>query len=167
MFDAFADQGFEPVNDLREFHAGRVDDQGVLGRLHRRDRPRGVAFVAFAEVARNLLQGDRFAARNVFGVPALAQFVGGRGQEELFEGVGEDDGPLIAPFGNDVVFAGEVALQGDQTGANLGAVGQESRRLSNLDAANDRRDVLAVEQNPTRRQTDGDAATKAPSRDRR
>ena len=98
--------------DLLDAPARRVDDDRVGGRLHRRDRSRGVAGVALADVAEDRLEADAVAValRPIIGQPATGPFLVGGGEVILAEGVGEDQRPLVAPLGDDVVIAGEFPL---------------------------------------------------------
>ena len=140
----------DQADDLVEVQARGVDDAGVGGRLHRGDGAGGVAVVAVAEVARDGVAGRSASPRAaILGVSAAGALVQAGREEELAEGVGEDDRPLVAALGHDVVLGGELALQPHEPAADPGAVGQIPRGPGDLDASRIRiRDVLAVEQDP-------------------
>ena len=89
------------------------------------------------------------------GVAAAGALDRGGGQEELAEGVGEDDRPLIASLGHRVVLGGEGPLPGDEPAAHRRAVGHaaDAARVTSTSRIASR-DVLAVEQDPARRQAD-------------
>src|SRR5205807_8968341 len=101
------DSRFEEGDHPVERHGGGVDDDGVVGRPHRGDRPGGVAGVAVEEVAEDVLEAERSARLGVLLVPPTGALLGAGGEEELAEGVGEDDRPLVAALGDRVVLGGE------------------------------------------------------------
>ena len=122
--DEAADVLLDPGDDLFEGQPRGVDDAGIGGGFHRGDGPRGVAGVAFLQVAPDGLDGDRLVASGEFGMAAACPFVETGGQKELAERVGEDDRPLVAALGDHVILGGERALPDNELAADAGAVGQ-------------------------------------------
>ena len=89
-------------DDVVDLEVGRVDEHGVLGRLH----PLAVELVARTEVGRERVRADVGA----LGLAAPRADVGIGLQVDLHLGVGRDDGADVAPLDHDVPLMAELAL---------------------------------------------------------
>ena len=145
---------FDPLEDLGEGESGRVDDDGVRGRVERRVGAAAVPLVALAQLAKHYrlprCRRGHHAIAGVLLVAPLAPRFGRGVKKDLHVGIRKNNGADVAPFHHDAAPATEFSLQIDHPGAYAGVDAHPRSALGHIGITDALRDVLPIEKNTIR-----------------
>lgn len=141
------DVGDDGVDGFVEGEVGGVDVDGVVGAAEGADGAGLVAHVALEDLAEDFVEFGGDALGFELGDAAAGAFFGVGVEVEFEFGVGEDDGPLIAAFGDEGALGfAEVALLADELFADPGVVGGDVGDLGDGGLPDELGDVAVVEE---------------------
>ena len=134
----------EPVDNLFDREARRVDDSGVRSGLHRGDRSGAVAGISLALVVQDRLETDAFAPCRVLGHSPARPFLVARRQIVFAKRIREYERSLVAAFRDDVELAGKCALPDHESAAHTRAVGDMMGCTGDVNRSNGLGDIFLV-----------------------
>ena len=133
-------------HSLLQRHIGRVQQDGIIGRLEGGIGPIAVSQVAFAQITNHLFRLLRRFGTELIKA-AQPTHLGSRIEKDFGVGMGEDDRSNVAAFHHHPAFGAHLLLQSNHPGADSRKDADPGRAVGDSLVANQSGYVFAVEQN--------------------